>query len=237
MEIPSTLTYREHIENLKDDLDFEEQGDTTYLYHEDDEARLLWAFHRPSGSHPIQVSDPNTDVAIMAFNHSRLGAYERLRCLNPKVIADSELRNHIRNRSRMLFRALVDNDFTELLMTLEFAPVFLDQACDQMINGRIWNEHYASPLLASQFLDVAHENINENLIDGVIRRLRPLKHQTFDEVKAVLAELIIQVQKLHVEIKAHYVKEFEIWLKSEKLHPLQTIVLTKQIALLKEPHV
>jgi len=231
------LTYREHIENLKDDLDFEEQGDTIYLDHKDDEARLLWAFHRPSGSHPHQVADRNTDVAIMAFNHSRLGAYERLKCLNPKVISDPELRNHIRNRSRMLFRALVDNDFTELLMTLEFAPVFLDQACDQMINGRIWNEHYATPLRASQFLDLASEHINDKLIEGVIRRLRPLKHQTFDEVKELLVELSDQVQKLHPRIKEYYVVEFEKWVTTEKLHPLQMIVLRKQIAQLKESYV
>jgi len=237
MEMLSTLTYREHIENLKDDLDFEEQGDAIYLYHEDDEARLLWAFHRPSGSHPVQVSDPNTDVAIMAFNHSRLGALERFTLLNPSVIENPDLRRHIRNRSRMLFRALVDNDFSELLMVLEFIPVFLDQACDQMINGRIWNEHYASPLRASKFLDVAQEYISEKLVDGVIRRLRPLKHQTFDEAKGLLAELVSQAQKLHLEIKVHYVKEFEGWMKSEKLHPLQVIVLTKQIALLKESHV
>ncbi|HEX5711001.1 MAG TPA: hypothetical protein VFX68_06605 [Sulfuricurvum sp.] len=237
METSSTLTYREHIENLKDDLDFEEQGDGIYLYHEDDEARLLWAFHRPSGSHPVQVADPNTDVAIMAFNHSRLGAYERFTRLNPTVIADPELRNHIRNRSRMLFRALVDNDFTELLMTLDFAPVFLDQACDQMINGRIWNEHYASALHASQFLELAVEHHSDKLVAGVIRRLRPLKHQTFYEAKGLLSELASQVQKLHLEIKAHYVKEFETWMKSEKLHPLQAIVLTKQIDLLKESHV
>jgi len=231
------LTYREHIENLKDDLDFEVQGDAIYLHHEDDEARLLWAFHRPSGSHPVQVADRNTDVAIMAFNHSRLGAYERLRCLNPNVIDDPELRNHIRNRSRMLFRALVDNDFTELLMTLEFAPVFLDQACDQMINGRIWNEHYASPLRASQFLALACEQINDKLVEGVIRRLRPLKHQTFDEAKGLLSELVSQAQKLHLKIKEHYVDEFEQWIATEKLHPLQIIVLRKQIALLKESHV
>ena len=236
METSSTLTYREHIENLKDDLDFEEQGDAIYMHHEDDEARLLWAFHRPSGSHPVQVSDPNTDVAIMAFNHSRLGALERFTLLNPSVIENPDLRRHIRNRSRMLFRALVDNDFTELLEVLAFAPVFLDQACDQMINGRIWNEHYATALRASQFLDVAQEHINEKLVDGVIRRLRPLKHQTFDEAKGLLIELVSQVQKLHSEIKVHYVKEFEAWMKSEKLHPLQIIVLTKQIALLKEPH-
>ncbi|MDO9208754.1 MAG: hypothetical protein Q7T91_10940, partial [Sulfuricurvum sp.] len=235
METSSTLTYREHIETLKDDLDFEEQGDAIYLYHVDDDARLLWAFHRPSGSHPVQVSDTNTEVAIMAFNHSRLGALERLTRLNPNVIADPDLRRHIRNRSRMLFRALVDNDFSELLEVLRLFPVFMDQACDQMINGRIWNEHYASPLRASQFLDVAHEHINDKLVDGVIRRLRPLKHQTFDEAKGLLSELIGQVQKLHSEIKVHYVNEFETWMKSEKLHPLQIIVLTKQIALLKEP--
>jgi len=237
METPSTLIYRDHIETLKDDLDFEEQGDNIYLHHEDDEARLLWAFHRPSGSHPDQVGDANTDVAIMAFNHSRLGALERFTRLNPSVIGDPDLRRHIRNRSRMLFRALVDNDFSELLEVLHLYPVFIDQACDQMINGRIWNEHYASPLRASQFLDFAHEHINEKLAEGVIRRLRPLKHQTFDEVKGLLSELVSQVQNLHSKIKAHYVKEFEVWMKSEKLHPLQVIVLTKQIALLKESHV
>ncbi|MFH0709704.1 MAG: hypothetical protein V2A75_05800 [Pseudomonadota bacterium] len=236
METPSTLTYRDHIETLKDDLDFEEQGDAIYLHHEDDDARLLWAFHRPSGSHPVQVGDPNTDVAIMAFNHSRLGAFERFTRLNPSVISDPDLRRHIRNRSRMLFRALVDNDFSELLEVLNLYPVFIDQACDQMINGRIWNEHYASPLRASQFLDVANEQIHEKLAEGVIRRLRPLKHQTFDEAKGLLSELVSQVQKLHSVIKVHYVKEFETWMKSEKLHPLQVIVLTKQIALLKESH-
>jgi hypothetical protein len=246
METLSTLTlsksneaemnYRDHIELLKDDLDFEAQGDALYLDHPDDEARLLWAFHRPSGSHPHQVADRNTDVAIMAFNHSRLGAYERLRCLNPNVIADPDLRRHIRNRSRMLFRALVDNDFTELLLTLEFAPVFLDQACDQMINGRIWNEHYASPLRASQFLDLAHEQINDKLVEGVLRRLRPLKHQTFDEAKELLSELVGQVQKLHLKIKEHYVDVFEKWMTMEKLHPLQSIVLQKQINHLKATH-
>ncbi|MGA9047251.1 hypothetical protein [Sulfuricurvum sp.] len=232
METSSTLTYREHIETLKDDLDFEEQGDAIYLHHRDDEARLLWAFHRPSGSHPIQVGDRNTDVAIMAFNHSRLGALERFTRLNPEVIKNPDLRRHIRNRSRMLFRALVDNDFSELLEVLTLFPVFIDQACDQMINGRIWNENFASPLRASQFLVLAQGYIDEKLSDGVIRRLRPLKTYSFDEAKLLLSELNDQVQKLHDEIKGHYYGEFEKWIAREKLHPLQAIVLHKQIGML-----
>lgn len=232
----STLTYREHIEALKEELYGEQIGDETYLNHEDDEARLLWAFHRPSGSHPHQVSDRNTDVAIMAFNHSRLGALERFIRLNPAVIEEPELRRHIRNRSRMLFRALVDNDFSELLEVLTLFPVFIDQACDQMINGRIWNENYASALRASRFLEIAEDHLNAKLVEGVIRRLKPLNTYTFDEAKELLGELVGQVQKLHEEIKAHYIGEFETWLSREKLHPLQNIVLTKQIHQLKGNH-
>lgn len=234
METSSTLTYREHIEALKEELDGEQIGDETYLNHEDDEARLLWAFHRPSGSHPIQVGDRNAEVAIMAFNHSRLGALERFKRLNPQVINNPDLRRHIRNRSRMLFRALVDNDFSELLEVLRLFPVFIDQACDQMINGRIWNENYATPLRASEFLNLANEHINDTLCEGVIRRLKPIKELSFDEAKAVLSELVDQAQKLHQVIKAHYGAEFETWLSREKLHPLQTIVLTKQIHQLKD---
>lgn len=233
METLSILTYREHIEALKDDLDFEEQGDAIYLDHPDDEARLLWAFHRPSGSHPHQVGDRNTEVAIMAFNHSRLGALDRFSRLNPQVIENPDLRCHIRNRSRMLFRALVDNDFSELLQVLRLFPVFMDQACDQMVHGRIWNEHYASPLRASQFLELAEDHITDALCEGVVRRLKPLRGYSFDEAKALLSELVPQVQKLHQVIKAHYSVEFETWPSREKLHPLQTIVLTKQIHQLK----
>jgi hypothetical protein len=236
METSSTLTYREHIETLKDDLDFEEQGDTIYLNHEDDEARLLWAFHRPSGSHPHQVGDRNTEVAIMAFNHSRLGALERFTRLNPEVIENPDLRRHIRNRSRMLFRALVDNDFSELLEVLRLFPVFMDQACDQMVHGRIWNENFASALRASQFLSLAEDHMSDALCEGVLRRLKPLSGYSFDEAKELLSELVPQAQKLHQVIKAHYVVEFETWLSREKLHPLQTIVLTKQIHQLKGNH-
>ncbi|MDD2782133.1 hypothetical protein, partial [Sulfuricurvum sp.] len=107
---------------------------------------------------------------------------------------------------------------------------------DQMINGRIWNENFASAIRASQFLELAEEHIDEKLCDGVIRRLRPLKTYTFDEAKSLLSELNDQVQKLHDKIKAHYYSEFETWIAREKLHPLQVIVLTKQIALLKEFH-
>ena len=228
------LSYKEEIEVLKDEPDFEARGDALYLHHEDDEARLEWAFYRPSGSHPEQVSDKNVMVSIMAFNHSRLGAYERFTRLHPDVIANERLRVKVRNRSRMLFRAMVDNDFTELVRVLDFAPVFLEMACDQVINGRIWNEDYADLMAATRFLEMAEAHWSEKLAEGVRRRLQPVKKFSYEEAKAYLETLSAQAQNLHSFLKAHYLDAYSRWLETTQLHPLQRIALQKMINTLKD---
>lgn len=228
------LSYKEEIETLKDDPDFESKGDAIYLYHDDDNARLEWAFYRPSGSHPDQVSDKNPIVSIMAFNHSRLGAYERFTRLNPEVIARENLRIKVRNRSRMLFRAMVDDDLTELIKVLEYAPVFMDMACDQMINGRIWNENYADLEAVSSFVHLIEDRLGQELSEGIKRRLQPIKKFSFEDAKAYLEHLNVLAQNLHSFIKAHYVEEYTKWLERTSLHPLQRIALQKQVDKLKE---
>lgn len=195
-----TLTYKEQIEELKEYSDFEARGDELYMHHEDDEARLEWAFYRPSGSHPEQVSDKNAMVSIMAFNHSRLGALERFKRLHEDVKNKDNLRIKVRNRSRMLFRAMVDDDFQELITVLELYPVFLDLAYDQVINGRIWNDTFADPHAASVFLNM-FEEIDDKLIKGVYRRLQPVKNFGVDEANEYLSLLTDQVQNLHSIVK------------------------------------
>ena len=228
------LNYKDEIEALQEDADFELKGDAKYLEHEDDEARLQWAFYRPSGSHPKQVGDKNVMVAIMAFNHSRLKSLERFNLLNPQVIEDEYLRIKIKNRSRMLFRAMVDDDFIELVAVLEIYPVFIDLACDQMINGRIWNETFANPSAASKFLSLTCKSDDEKLIAGLKRRLQPIKSFNVYEAKTYMQLLIDQVQNLHSIVKVHFAAEFEDWMSRINLHPLQKIVWQKQINQLKE---
>lgn len=228
------LNYKDEIEALQDEGDFEAKGDAKYLSHEDDEARLQWAFYRPSGSHPRQVSDKNVIVAIMAFNHSRLQPLERFNLLNPRVIQDDNLRVKIRNRSRMLFRAMVDDDFVELVAVLKKYPIFLDLACDQVINGRIWNESYANPVSASEFLKIASENLDERVLRGLKQRLQPIQSFNIEEAKTYLELLNSVVQELHSFIKMHYVQAFEEWIAHTTLHPLQKILWQKQIDRLKD---
>lgn len=228
------LTYKEEIEELRESPDFEAIGDARYMYHPDDEARLEWAFYRPSGSHPDQVSDQDVMVSIMAFNHSRLGALERFKRLHDDVIKEESLRVKVRNRSRMLFRAMVDDDFKELVEVLERYPVFLDLACDQMINGRIWNDVFADPVAASRFLYIAGKQADDRVLRGLTRRLRPIKNMDLNEAREYLDQLCTQAQELHYFIKMHFVEAYTTWLESATLHPLQTIVWDRQIGCLKE---
>jgi hypothetical protein len=234
METSFTLTYKEEIEALKEYPNFEELGDKKYMFHEDDEARLEWAFYRPSGSHPDQVSDPNVLVSIMAFNHSRLGAKERFERLHEDVIREDKLRVKVRNRSRMLFRAMIDDDFFELVEVLKKYPQFLDLSYDQMINGRIWNETYADAVAASRYLDLAKELVDNKLYEGLKRRLQPIKEMSVDEAKTYLDILCASVSDLHPFIKEHYADLYQKWIQKTNLHPLQQIVWKKQIDIIKE---
>jgi len=226
------LTYKEEIEELKEEKDFEALGDAKYMYHEDVEARLEWAFYRPSGSHPDQVSDPDEMVSIMAFNHSRLGALERFTRLHDNVISDERLRVKVKNRSRMLFRAMVDNDFTELVQVLKLYPQFMEHAYDQVINGRIWNEHFADVKAASVLLEMIE--VDDAFKKGISRRLQPLKTLSVDEAKEYLLSLSVQAQDLHSYVKEHYVNAYETWIAKTSLHPLQRIALQKQVDILKD---
>jgi len=103
-----------------------------------------------------------------------------------------------------------------------------------MINGRIWNEIYADPVSASQFLSLASQRIDERLSIGVKRRLRPVKGMRIEQAKEYLDLLCEQVQNLHIIIKVHYAHGFEAWMEQTALHPLQKIIWQKHINLLKE---
>jgi len=228
------LSYKDEIEMLQSENDFEKRGDALYMNHEDEAARLEWAFYRPSGSHPKQIQDKNHLVSIMAFNHSRLGALERFNLLSEEIINNDTLRNKIRNRSRMLFRAMIDNDFEDLVLVLEKYPVFMDLAYDQMINGRIWNDIYANPLYASKFLELCAQRIDEKLLEGLKHRLQPIETLDIEEAKEYLDFLTHQVQNLHIEVKAYFSEAYELWLNQLQLHPLQKILWQKSINILKE---
>jgi hypothetical protein len=230
MEELFNLTYKDEVEAIKDEENFETLGDEKYIFHEDMEARLYWAFCRPSGSHPNQIKDPHPLVSIMAFNHSRLGALERFKILNPEVIKDDELRKKIRNRTRMLFRDLVDNDFSELNQVLELVPVFLSVAIDQLINGRLWNDIVADEVEASRFIKQiqnSQENITNDFLEALYRKLANFDEFDSSELKDYLNKLLGKKDSIDKIILEYYKEKTFEYTQMSDLHILQKKGLEK----------
>ena len=234
MEELFNLTYKDEVDSIKDEDDFEAIGDERYIYHQDMEARLYWAFCRPSGSHPNQIKDHHPLVSIMAFNHSRLGALKRFSLLNSQVIADESLRTKIRNRTRMLFRDLVDNDFKELNEVLEIVPIFLPVAIDQLKNGRLWNDIVANEIEATKLLEriELEHNIDEPLLEGLYRKLTDFSELEPPQFKSYLKRLIAQRESISSYILDYYQKESKSYIEDTSLHILQKKeleILTKRL--------
>ena len=233
MEELFNLTYKEEVEELKDHDDFEQLGDAKYTFHDNFEARLYWAFCRPSGSSKVQVSDPHPLVSIMAFNHSRLGALKRFKLLNKDILQKPDLRKKISNRTRMLFRDLVDNDFTELNLVLKIVPMFLDVAIDQLIHGRKWNDISANLIEASIFLETirgySEKTIEKDpeLAQAFYEKFPNIQEFTLEELKKYLLDREKEKQSIDPFFLCYIQKQTGIWCQKNSLHILQEKVIEK----------
>lgn len=227
MEELSNLTYKEEVDALKDAPNFEALGDARYIHHKDVEARLYWAFCRPSGSHPDQISDAEQLVSIMAFNHSRLDALERFQRLHPDVIKDELLRVKIKNRTRMLFRALVDHDFSELNAVLKLVPIFLHVAIDQLKNGRKWNDIEANLVEATRFIHTAESLLDEVSWEALFLKLKVIEESSVDDLKAYLQYAIEHKESIDARLLTYIHDETLTWIAQSSLHLLQKKAMEK----------
>lgn len=231
MEELFNLNYKSEIEALKEEENYEQLGDEKYINHKDMEARLYWAFCRPSGSCDDQLKDPHPLVSIMAFNHSRLKALKRFSLVHPDVIKQDDLRIKITKRSRMLFRDLIDNDFVELNMVLKIVPVFLDLAIDQLKHGRKWNDISANELEASKFLDRVKKEKPEELTDefyeSFYEKLQDFEEFDSKELKTFIENIIQLKDQINSAILKYYQEKVLEYLQECDLHILQKKSLEK----------
>lgn len=227
MEELFNLTYKDEVELLKDEDNFEEIGDKRYLNHEDMEARLYWAFCRPNGSRKEQIADKEPLVSIMAFNHSKLPALERFQLLHKDVIKKDNLRVKIRNRTRMLFRSLVDDDFSELNKVLDLVPVFLPVAVDQLKTGRKWNDINAEEIEATKFIEKAKGYIDDLFLEALYYKLQNFNKLDGHQLKEYLEKIISKKDKIDNIILKYYFDQANIWIKNSNIHILQKKGLEK----------
>ena len=225
MEELLSLNYKEEVEALKDEPDYEALGDAKYINHPDMEARLYWAFCRPSGSSSAQIQDSHPLVSIMAFNHSRLDALQRFQLLHKDVIKNENLRIKITKRSRMLFRDLIDKDFYELNLVLQIVPVFLDLAVNQLIYGRKWNDIVANEIEATKFLNRIKEDnpsfLTDEFLDGLYEKLQNFEEFDAKEFQSFLERIELEKNLIDTIILEYYKEKGYEYLQDANLHILQ----------------
>ena len=221
MEELFDLNYKDEVEELKDEENFEELGDEKYINHPQMEARLYWAFCRPSGSSPKQIEDPHPLVSIMAFNHSRLPALERFELLHKDVIEKENLRVKISKRTRMLFRDLVDKDFKELNRVLDLVPVFIDVAVDQLKNGRKWNDITADEIEATIFIKKAKNFLEDGFFEALFLKLQDFEEFDMGEIKTFLENILEKKERIDKTILEYYKEKSYKWLEDSDIHILQ----------------
>lgn len=230
MEELSGQNFKEWLEENRDTPGWEERGDEFYIEHDDVEVRMLWAFHRPSGSHPRQISDPDPLVSAMAFNHSRIAPIERFRLLHPDVLKKPNLLIKIRNRSRMIFRSLVDEDFTDLVRVLEEFPQFSELAWNQIRHGRRWLENSADMVAASRFLEIAGIPEEDSFRQALRDRMEQLDgSKEMEDIQELLERLKQNHDSLHPFVIQYYKDSIERWMELKDLHPLKRAVLKKRM--------
>lgn len=223
-------SYKARIEALGEMDDFEALGDAEFLEHPDHEARLLWAFYRPSGSHPKQVGDENVTVAVMAFNQSRLQPLERFSCLNPRVVEEPLLRVKIQNRARMLFRAMADNTLEEMIAVLRRYPVYMETACDQIKNGRKYDNSPSDAKTLSELMALMGETLDVEAVAALFTKLK--RPESKEDVREIIREL--EARRTDARIIRFYLDTISDWLASSDLHPLQKSVIQKEVKKLEK---
>ncbi len=217
MEKLSDSLFKQRIEDLKESKDYEQEGDRLFLNHPKKEARLLWAFYRPSGSHPSQIEDKDLEVSAMAFNHSRLTPLKRIQKL-PRDLLTKEHIIKINNRMRMLFRSLVDSDFKELVAVLREFPSLSSYAIHQVIYGRRILEVDADVEALSQFLEIVGLD-NPQVIEAVFERVVDFEQIKIQDLKEFLH--LLKHKKIHPVLLEYIRQKLDEFSDKHSLHTLQ----------------
>jgi len=222
-----TLDYKDEIESIKENREFEKLGDERYLFHPDYEARLYWAYCRPSGSLAIQIEDPSPLVSVMAFNNSRLPLWERFKLLHLDAIDYPYFRAKILNKIRMLFLNTISYDLSELNKVLHIAPIFSDIAVEQIKNTYFESDKPFDEIEATKLIKKVGTLADEEFFEALFERLQQFEDLDVNSLKLFLENLNLKKDSIDERVLIFYQQQVNNWIESSNLHILQIKLLQK----------
>jgi len=161
-----------------------------------------------------------------------LGTIERYRPILDKDTFRSD-EPHWRRLSKntiSLFQVLIDQDLSDLVTVLEHYPRYTEWVCEHFRYAYSYSENAADIDAASRLLFLGEAYFSKQFVRNVVRKLPSLDEADPERLRDFAALLVARREAWHPIVTNHYHDAVTERIASLRLHPLQRIALTRELA-------
>lgn len=132
-----------------------------------------------------------------------------------------------------LFQVLIDQDLRDLVNVLNHYPRYIEWVCEHFRYAYSYSENEADIAAASKLLYMGEPYFSKQFVRNVVRKLPKLDWMDLEALNEFTRFTGRQYEEWHPIIINHYCDAINDRLDTLKLHPLQRIALTKEIAVIE----
>ncbi|MBN2816533.1 MAG: hypothetical protein JXQ67_07590 [Campylobacterales bacterium] len=128
-----------------------------------------------------------------------------------------------------LFQVLIDQDLQDLVKVLNAYPKYTEWVCEHFRYAYSYSENYADINAASELLELGEPYFSKQFVRNVVRKLPKLDDMSVEELIAFSNSLMKEHKEWHPIVTNHFIATILLRSEALNLHPLQKIILTKEI--------
>lgn len=129
-----------------------------------------------------------------------------------------------------LFQVLIDQDLADLVKVLNAYPQYIEWVCEHFRYAYSYSENDADIYAASTLLSLGEPYYSKQFVRNVVRKLPKVDHMSLEELVTFSQMLSKKYENWHPIVVNHYIDTIVVTAENLGLHPLQKIILTKNIA-------
>jgi hypothetical protein len=129
-----------------------------------------------------------------------------------------------------LFQVLIDQDLHDLVNVLEHYPRYTEWVCEHFRYAYSYSENEADIDAASRLLFLGEAYFSKQFVRNVVRKLPKLDDMNLERLGCFIPHMVQAHTQWHPIVINHYHHEVTEQIEALRLHPLQRIALTRQMA-------
>jgi len=128
-----------------------------------------------------------------------------------------------------LFQVLIDQDLQDLVKVLNAYPQYIEWVCEHFRYAYSYSENDADIYAASALLTLGEPYYSKQFVRNVVRKLPKVDDMSLEELVKFSQDFSQKYESWHPIVTNHYLNIILITADNLGLHPLQKIILTKNI--------